>query len=71
MRVNWILCNKEEYIKYSLSDLLIKINDLRSELLETASRQGIDSVEVLKKSEELDSYIVKYQQLRSKLPKNK
>ncbi|MCO4130347.1 aspartyl-phosphate phosphatase Spo0E family protein, partial [Enterobacter kobei] len=61
----------EEYIKYSLSDLLIKINDLRSELLETASRQGIDSVEVLKKSEELDSYIVIYQQLRSKLPKNK
>lgn len=66
-----MLCNEREYIKYSLSDLLKKINDLRSELLEAASRQGIDSVEVLKKSEELDIYIIKYQQLRSKLPKNK
>ncbi|TRZ38125.1 aspartyl-phosphate phosphatase Spo0E family protein [Niallia circulans] len=66
-----MLRDEGEYQKYSLSELLIKINSLRYELLETATRKGLDSIDVLKKSEELDSYIVLYQQLKCKSSKNK
>ncbi len=54
-----------------LNKLLIKINHLRCQLLLIASQEGLESLAVLNISQELDVYIVKYQQVLSSIKINK
>jgi len=65
------LDDERNFKEEKLNKLLIKINNLRYQLLEKATKEGIESPVVLKISQELDVYIVKYQQVRSSIDKSK
>ena len=62
--------DERNFKEEKLNKLLIKINNLRYQLLEKATKEGLESPVVLKISQELDVYIVKYQQVRSSIDKS-
>ena len=62
--------DERNFKEEKLNKLLIKINNLRYQLLEKATKEGLESPVVLKISQELDVYIVKYQQVRSTIDKS-
>lgn len=63
--------DERDYKEKILNKLHIKINNLRYHLLEEAAKEGLESPVVLKISQELDVYIVKYQQVRCSIDKRK
>lgn len=63
--------DERDYKEKVLNKLHIKINNLRYQLLEEAAKEGLESPVVLKISQELDVYIVKYQQVRCRIDKRK
>ena len=62
---------ERNYKEEKLNKLQNKINNLRYQLLEKASKEGLESPVVLNISQELDVYIVKYQRVRSSINKSK
>ncbi|WP_247739027.1 aspartyl-phosphate phosphatase Spo0E family protein [Bacillus sp. 165] len=52
-----------------MDKLLLEIKYKREEMIETAFRDGFDSMETIRASQELDVLIVKYQRCKEKVDK--